>query len=88
MAYEPPTKWSIFKLAVRRSYVSAAALTVFMGLAVLAYAATTAQRTISPAFVVASLAGFYVFALGWNVLGWYSQIARSKRDAWRNGWGE
>jgi hypothetical protein len=87
MAYETPTKWSVFRFAVRRSYLNAAILTIGFA-AVFLYRTRTATVSLSPMWVIVVLLGFYLFSLSLWMLRWYAYVARTKRAARKKGWGE
>ena len=89
MAYEQQTKWSLYRFAVRNSYLPAAVLTavVFIVVALLR-SITTSPPPISLIWAVIWAVGFYLFALSLLVLRWYAYVARTKRAARKQGWGD
>ena len=88
MAYQPQTKWTLFRFAVRNSYVNAALVTAMFIVVALLRVLTTDHASISPLWAITVVAGFYVFALTLTMLRWYAYVARTKREARKKGWGE
>lgn len=86
MAYEQQTGWTLFRFAVRNSYVAAAILTAVVFIAaVLLRSITNSPPSISLSWAVACSAGFYLFALSLLVLRWYGYVARTRHAAQKKG---
>lgn len=88
MAYEPQTKRSLLRFALRRSYWTAAAVTAVFAVVALVRALTTAHRSVSVMWAIACLAGFYLFALLLSVLRWLNYVDDTRRAARKKGFDE
>lgn len=86
MAYRPQTKWTLFRFAVRNSYVNAALLTAAFIVIAILHAITRDAPPISLLWAVTCVAGFYLFALCLGILRWYAYVARTRRETRKKGW--
>jgi hypothetical protein len=88
MTYQPQTKWTLFRFAVRNSYVNAGLVTAMFIVVAFLRALMTDHAPISPLWAITVVAAFYLFALSLTMLRWYAYVARTKREARKKGWGE
>jgi hypothetical protein len=84
MGYEPQTRWSVFKFAVRNSYREGLAVACIFAVAMIGRAVDAGK--IDWGRLLLACAGIFLFAGLLRILQWYGQIWRTKRDAVRKGW--
>jgi len=81
MPYEPQSKWSFLRFAVRHSYREALALTLLLFVPLLLFG-----RIVTSAFETAAIfLGFYLVSVSLLVLYWYADLGKRRREARKKG---